>query len=103
MKKYYRVFFYITDELREKFGKFITYYARDVVVEVVNMSLEEIKKVSIEVVDEFYKNKSQQVAVYIDKEIYDKWKSIPWHLKKQAQYLINKRLLEMKEKESKHG
>jgi hypothetical protein len=91
-------------ELKEKLGKFITYYARDVVAEISNMSLDEIKKVPIELADEFYKNTIDQVAVYVDKEIYDKWRSIPWHLKKQAQYLINQKLLKItEEKERSHG
>jgi hypothetical protein len=103
MKKYHRVFFCITPELKEKLGKFITYYARDIVVEIANMSLDEIKKVPIETADEFYKNTIDQVAVYVDKEIYDKWRSIPWCFKKQAQYLINQKLLEIKEKEDSNG
>jgi hypothetical protein len=103
MKKYYRVFFHITPELKETLGKFITYYAKDIVAEIVNMNLDEIKKVPIEAADEFYKNKVDQIAVYVDKEIYDKWRNIPWHLKKQAQYLINQKLLEIAKKENKHG
>lgn len=100
MKKYHRVFFRITPELKEKLGKFVTYYARDAVVEIANMSLDEIKKVPIETVDKYYKNTDADVAVYVSKEIYDKWRSIPWHFKKQAQYLINQKLLEFA-KESK--
>lgn len=95
MKKYHRVFFRITPELRENLGKFITYYARDAIVEIANMNLDEIKKVPIEIADKYYRNTTTDVAVYVSKEIYDKWRSIPWHLKKQAQYLISQKLLKI--------
>jgi hypothetical protein len=103
MKKYHRVFFHITPKLKENLGKFITYYARDVVAEIVNMSLDEIKKVPIEVVDRYYRDTVDEVAVYVSKEIYDKWRNIPWHLKKQAQYLINQKLLQITKREENHG
>jgi len=98
VKKYHRVFFHVTPELKEKFGKFITYYARDIIVEIANMSLDEIKKVPVEVADEYYRKAVDDVGVYVSKETYNKWRSIPWQFKKQAQFLINKKLLEIDKK-----
>lgn len=97
MKKYYRIFFRITPELKEKLRKFATYHARDIVIEITNMSLDEIKKIPVEVADKYYRNTTTDIAVYVNKETYDKWKNIPWHLKKQAQYLINQKLSEVSE------
>jgi hypothetical protein len=92
--QYYRVFFRITPEVDKKFGKFATYYAKDIIQEVVN-NFDEIKKVPIEVADNYYDNTEKSIGVYVSKDIYKKWKSIPRQFKKQAQYLINQKLLEM--------
>lgn len=92
--RYYRIFFRIAPEVDKKFGKLLTYYAKDIIKEVID-NFGEIKKIPIEVADNYYNNAEKIVGVYVSKDIYKKWKSIPRQFKKQAQYLVNKKLLEM--------
>jgi hypothetical protein len=96
MKKYqyYRVSFHILPEVDKKFGKLVTYYAKDIIKEVVN-NFDEIKKVPLELADSYYNNTEKIVGVYVSKDIYNKWRKVPRQFKKQAQYLINQKLLEM--------
>jgi hypothetical protein len=100
--KYYRVSFRVSPEVDEKFGRFITFYAKDAIEEIVN-SFDKIKKVPVEIADDFHRNAKRVVGVYVSEDVYRKWRSIPWCFKKQAQYLINQKLLEMKEKEDNYG
>jgi hypothetical protein len=94
MKKTYQVHFYALQEVEEKVGKLLNYYARGVIEEVVNLSWDEISKEARDIVDEFYKEavRNRQVAVYVDEETHKKWKSIPRKIKKEAQFLVNKKL-----------
>lgn len=92
--KYYGVFFRASPEVDEKLGRFMTFYARNVIREVVD-NFDEIRNVPIEVADDFHRNAKKNVGVYVSEDVYKKWRSIPWHFKKQAQYLINQKLLEI--------
>jgi hypothetical protein len=94
MKKNYQVHFYILKEVEEKIGKLLNYHAKKVIEEVASLSWDEINKESMDMVDEFYKEavKNRQIGVYVDEETHRKWKSIPRGIKKQAQFLINKKL-----------
>jgi hypothetical protein len=95
MKKTYQVHFYVLKEVEEKVGNLLNYHARRVIEEVVSLSWDEItQEADNDVVDEFYKEavRNRQVGIYVDKETHRKWKSIPRGIKKQAQFLINKKL-----------
>jgi hypothetical protein len=94
VKKTYQVHFYVLKEVEEKIGKLLNYYARGVIEEVVNLSWDEINKEPMDIVEEFYKEavRNRQVGIYVDEETHRKWKSIPRGIKKQAQFLINKKL-----------
>lgn len=94
MKKTYQVHFYVLKEVEEKAGKLLNYHARRVIEEVVNLTWDEISKEPMDIVDEFYKEAvgNRQVGIYVDEETHRKWKSIPRGIKKQAQFLINKKL-----------
>lgn len=96
MKKYryYRIFFRTLPEVDKKFGKLLTYYAKDIIKEVID-NFDEIKRVPLEVADNYYNNTEKNIGIYVSKDIYKKWKNIPRQFKKQAQYLINQKLLEM--------
>jgi hypothetical protein len=94
MKKTYQVHFYVLKEVEEKIGKLLNYHARGVIEEVVSLSWDEISKESTDIIDDFYKEavRNRQVGIYVDEETHRKWKSIPRGIKKQAQFLINKKL-----------
>jgi hypothetical protein len=94
MKKTYQVHFYVLKEVEEKVGKLLNYHARRVIEEVVSLSWDEISQEPMDIVDEFYKEavRNRQVGVYINEDIHKKWKTIPRQIKKNAQFLINKKL-----------
>jgi hypothetical protein len=94
MKKTYQVHFYVLKEVEEKVGNLLNYHARRVIEEVVSLSWDEIHQEPMDIVDEFYKEavRNRQVGIYVDEETHKKWKNIPRGIKKQAQFLINKKL-----------
>jgi hypothetical protein len=94
MKKTYQVHFYVLKEVEEKIEKLLNYYARGVIEEVVSLSWDEISKEPRDIVDEFYKEavRNRQVGIYVDEETHRKWKSIPRGIKREAQFLVNKKL-----------
>lgn len=83
-------------ETVKKLGKSLPCYVKDIVEEVVNMSLQEIEQIDREEAERFYRKAKIRKTFYVDKETHSKWLKIPKRFKKQAQYLVNKKLLEVK-------
>jgi dihydrofolate reductase len=97
MKKYvyYQIHILATPETEKHLGKLLSFYAKDIIKEVVDMDWKELNSVPVEDVKQFYKQNKKQKTVYVDKETYEKWKQLPRGLKQQALYLINKKLMEV--------
>jgi len=97
MKTYYQLYFVTTHEVIDGYGGLLTQYTREVIRPIFSMSKEELKeelsKIPIDEVEAFYEN-GKRVKVYIDEVTHHKWLAIPRKYKKQAQYLITKKLLE---------
>ena len=79
----------------EKLDKSLSHYVKEIIKQVVNMSLQEIEQIDREEAERFYKKAKIRKTFYVDKKTHDKWLKIPKRLKKQAQYLVNKKLLEV--------
>ena len=97
MKKYvyYQIHILATPETEKHLGKLLSFYAKDIVKEVVGMEWKELNSISTEEVKQFYSQNKKQKTIYVDKETYEKWKQLPRGLKQQALYLINKKLMEV--------
>jgi hypothetical protein len=95
MRKYYQIHVFMLPEVVEKFGDLLSYYAKDVISQVVGLSLKEIHQIPKETAEEYYRRASIKKSFYVDKETYEKWHRIPRRLKKRLQYLINKKLMEV--------
>jgi len=86
----------ITPETEKRLGGFLVPYAKQFLKEVVNMDMRELNKVSTEEVKTLYRRKDKRYRyIQIDREVCEKWKAIPWQLKKHAFYLIYKKLMEV--------
>lgn len=83
-----------TPETEKHLGRLLSFYAKDIIKEVVDMDWKELNSVPVEDVKQFYKQNKKQKTVYVDKETYEKWKQLPRGLKQQALYLINQKLME---------
>jgi len=98
MKKYYKVNFATTQEVLEGYGGLLTPYARQVIHSILSMGKdklkEELSKIPINEVEDFYKS-SIRTYVYVDEVTNHKWLAIPYRFKKQAQYLITQKLLDL--------
>lgn len=94
MKKYvyYQIHIFTAPETEKRLGRLLSFYAKEIIKEVVNMSWQELNSVDMEAVKQFYRQNKKQRTVYVDKEVYEKWKQLPRSLKQPALYLINKNL-----------
>jgi hypothetical protein len=97
MKKYYTINFFTKQEVIEGYGGLLTPYAREALRSILSMSKEELKeelsKISDDEIEAFYRS-AVRTKVYVDESTHHKWLAIHRKYKKQAQYLITKRLLE---------
>jgi hypothetical protein len=97
MKKYYTVNFFTKPEVVEEYGGLLTPYTREVLRSILSMSKEQLKeelsKIPDDEVEAFYRS-AVRTKVYVDESTHHKWLAIHRKYKKQAQYLITKRLLE---------
>jgi ferric iron reductase protein FhuF len=95
MKKYvyYQIHIFTATETEKHLGRLLSFYAKDIIKEVVSMSWQELNTVSMEAVKEFYRQSKKQKCIYVDKETYEKWKQLPRSLKQHAIYLINQKLM----------
>jgi ribosomal protein S13 len=80
----------------KKLDKLLSHYFKDIIKQVVNMSLQEIEQIDKEDAERFYKKAKIRKTFYVDKETHDKWLKIPKSLKKRLHYLVNKKLQEVK-------
>jgi hypothetical protein len=101
MKKYqyYQIHIFMPSKTVEKLDKSLSNYVKDIIKEVVNMSLQEIEQIDREEAERFYKKAKIRKTFYVDKETHDKWLKIPKSLKKRLHYLVNKKLSEVKNHE----
>jgi len=91
----HQVHIFTTAETDNHLGRLLSFYAKEIIKEVASMDWKELNSISLEHVKEFYKQKTKQKCIYVDKETYENWKQLPRGLKQQAMYLINKKLLEV--------
>jgi hypothetical protein len=98
-KDYYQIATYIKPEYFEKFGSRIQEATREAIQRVLTMKEEDIIAVSKEVVEEELKNAFWKI-IYVDKELYERWRTIPKSVKKWLHYWINQMLekIELDEK-----
>jgi hypothetical protein len=94
MKKYqyYQIHIFMPSK---KLDKLLSCYVKNIINQVVNMSLQEIEQIDREEAERFYKKANTRKTFYVDKEIHDKWLKIPKSLKKRLHYLVNKKLQEV--------
>jgi hypothetical protein len=98
MKKYYTVNFFTDQEVIEGYGGLLTPYAREVLRSILSMSKEELKeelsKISDDEVEAFYRS-AVRTKVYVDESTHHKWLAIHRKYKKQLQYFVTQKLLEI--------
>ncbi|MBX0312264.1 MAG: hypothetical protein JHC31_10925 [Sulfurihydrogenibium sp.] len=92
---YYQIHILATPETEKHLGNLLSFYAKGIIKEVLDMEWKELNNVPMEDVKQFYQQNKKQKTVYVDKETYEKWKQLPRGLKQQALYLINKKLMEV--------
>jgi hypothetical protein len=98
--EYYQIGLRLYPEVVKELGDFLSFFAVEIIKEFVNSDLSEISK-KIKKINGFeyyvYKRKNKVYKrVYVSKEINDKWEQIPKEYRKYLQFLINKKLLEVK-------
>jgi len=91
----YQIHIFTTPETDNRLGRLLTFHAKEVIKQVLSMDWKELNSIPVEDVKEFYKRKTKQKCVYVDKETYEKWKQLPRALKQPAMYLIDKKLMEV--------
>jgi hypothetical protein len=98
MKKYqyYQIHIFMPSETVKKLDKALPCYVKDIIKEVVNMSLQEIEQIDREEAERFYRKAKIRKTFYVDKETHSKWLKIPKSLKKRLHYFVNKKLSEVK-------
>jgi len=89
----YQIHIFTTAETDRQLGRLLSFYAKDIIKEVAMMSWQELNSVPLEEVKAFYEGDKRQKCIYVDKETYEMWMSLPRSLKQQAIYLINQKLM----------
>jgi len=93
-KKYYLITFWIRPELDEKLDDLIHHYVREYLKEFLNEDEKELLSITRSEMNKFF-NRYINKRIYADKDLHDKWKSLPLGIKKRLYYLVNKKLVEV--------
>jgi len=92
--KYYLISFWLLPELDEKLDDLLQHYVREYLKQLLNEDEKELLFIPRSEINKFF-NRYIHKRIYVNKELHDKWKTLPLGIKKRLYYLVNKKLLEV--------